>query len=196
MRWSKYYLPTYKETRATRRSRATSSCCGRAHQEPDLGGVFVPARGAARAPKVERIVRDEMNRSGAQEVQMPVLHPGELYEETGRLANFGELLFKLKDRRDRFFALGTDHEEVVTDIARDGIKSYKQLPQNIYQIQTKFRDEFRPRFGVMRRARFMMKDAYSFHATPGVAAGDVRAHGAGVHQHHRTLRVDGRARRG
>jgi prolyl-tRNA synthetase len=96
---------------------------------------------------------------------MPVLHPGELYEETGRLANFGELLFKLHDRRNRFFALGPTHEEVVTDIARDGIKSYKQLPQNIYQIQTKFRDEFRPRFGVMRAREFMMKDAYSFHAT-------------------------------
>jgi prolyl-tRNA synthetase len=96
---------------------------------------------------------------------MPVLHPGELYEETGRLSNFGDLLFKLKDRRARFFALGPTHEEVVTDIARAELRSYRQLPQTLYQIQVKFRDEFRPRFGVMRAREFIMKDAYSFHAS-------------------------------
>jgi prolyl-tRNA synthetase len=97
---------------------------------------------------------------------MPILHPGELYEETGRLANFGPLLFKLNDRRDRVFALGPTHEEVVTDIARANLKSYRQLPQTLYQIQVKFRDEFRPRFGLMRAREFIMKDAYSFHTSP------------------------------
>jgi len=115
--------------------------------------------------KIERIVREEMDRTGAQEIMMPVLHPGELYEETGRLSNFGDLLFKLKDRRSRFFALGPTHEEVVTDIARAELRSYRQLPQTLYQIQVKFRDEFRPRFGVMRAREFIMKDAYSFHAS-------------------------------
>jgi prolyl-tRNA synthetase len=167
MRWSKYYLPTYKETPRDAEIPSHQLMLRAGMIKGLTSGVysFLPA-GLRVLQKVENIVRDEMNRSGAQEVQMPVLHPGELYEETGRLANFGELLFKLNDRRQRFFALGPTHEEVVTDIARDGLKSYKQLPQNIYQIQTKFRDEFRPRFGVMRAREFMMKDAYSFHATP------------------------------
>ncbi|HEX6789811.1 MAG TPA: proline--tRNA ligase [Candidatus Krumholzibacteria bacterium] len=167
MRWSKYYLPTYKETPRDAEIPSHQLMLRAGLIKGLTSGVysFLPA-GLRVLRKVADIVRDEMDRSGAQEVQMPVLHPGELYEETGRLANFGELLFKLNDRRQRFFALGPTHEEVVTDIARDGLKSYKQLPQNIYQIQTKFRDEFRPRFGVMRAREFMMKDAYSFHATP------------------------------
>ena len=167
MRWSKYYLPTYKETPRDAEIPSHQLMLRAGLIKSLTAGVysFLPA-GLRVLRKVGNIVRDEMDRSGAQEVQMPVLHPGELYEETGRLANFGELLFKLNDRRQRFFALGPTHEEVVTDIARDGLKSYKQLPQNIYQIQTKFRDEFRPRFGVMRAREFMMKDAYSFHATP------------------------------
>jgi prolyl-tRNA synthetase len=167
MRWSKYYLPTYKETPRDAEIPSHQLMLRAGLIKSLTSGVysFLPA-GLRVLQKVAHIVRDEMNRAGAQEVQMPVLHPGELYEETGRLANFGELLFKLNDRRQRFFALGPTHEEVVTDIARDGLKSYKQLPQNLYQIQTKFRDEFRPRFGVMRAREFMMKDAYSFHATP------------------------------
>ena len=167
MRWSKYYLPTYKETPRDAEIPSHQLMLRAGLIKGLTSGVysFLPA-GLRVLHKVAHIVRDEMNSAGAQEVMMPVLHPGELYEETGRLANFGELLFKLTDRRQRFFALGPTHEEVVTDIARDGLKSYKQLPQNIYQIQTKFRDEFRPRFGVMRAREFMMKDAYSFHATP------------------------------
>jgi prolyl-tRNA synthetase len=167
MRWSKYYLPTYKETPRDAEIPSHQLMLRAGLIKNLTSGVysFLPA-GLRVLQKVAAIVRDEMNKTGAQEVQMPVLHPGELYEETGRLKNFGELLFKLNDRRNRFFALGPTHEEVVTDIARDGLKSYKQLPQNIYQIQTKFRDEFRPRFGVMRAREFMMKDAYSFHATP------------------------------
>jgi prolyl-tRNA synthetase len=166
MRWSKYYLPTYKETPRDAEIPSHQLMLRAGLIKSLTSGVysFLPA-GLRVLHKVENIVRDEMDKAGAQEVQMPMLHPGELYEETGRLANFGELLFKLTDRRNRFFALGPTHEEVVTDIARDGIKSYKQLPQNIYQIQTKFRDEFRPRFGVMRAREFMMKDSYSFHAT-------------------------------
>jgi prolyl-tRNA synthetase len=167
MRWSKYYLPTYKETPRDAEIPSHQLMLRAGLIKGLTAGVytFLPL-GLRVLRRVAGIVRDEMDRAGAQEVQMPVLHPGELYEETGRLANFGELLFKLRDRRDRFFALGPTHEEVVTDIARDGLKSYRQLPQNIYQIQTKFRDEFRPRFGVMRAREFMMKDAYSFHATP------------------------------
>jgi prolyl-tRNA synthetase len=167
MRWSKYYLPTYKETPRDAEIPSHQLMLRAGLIKCLTAGVytFLPL-GLRVLHRVERVVRDEMNRAGAQEVQMPVLHPGELYEETGRLANFGELLFKLRDRRDRFFALGPTHEEVVTDLARDALKSYRQLPQNLYQIQTKFRDEFRPRFGVMRAREFMMKDAYSFHATP------------------------------
>jgi len=115
--------------------------------------------------KIETIVREEMNRVGCQEILMPILHPDELYEETGRLKNFGPLLFMLRDRRDRRFALGPTHEEVVTEIARGTMRSYRQLPQCLYQMNTKFRDEFRPRFGMMRAREFVMKDAYSFHAT-------------------------------
>jgi prolyl-tRNA synthetase len=116
--------------------------------------------------KIERIVREEMNRIGCQEVLMPILHPAELYEESGRFKHFGPELFKLEDRKKRLFALGPTHEEVITDLARSEIKSYRQLPQCLYQILVKFRDEIRPRFGVMRAREFIMKDAYSFHESP------------------------------
>ncbi len=112
--------------------------------------------------KVESIVREEMDRSGAQEVLMPAVQPGELWEESGRWTEMGPELLRFKDRHDRDFCLGPTHEEVITDIARREIRSYKQLPMNFYQIQTKFRDEVRPRFGVMRSREFIMKDAYSF----------------------------------
>ena len=112
--------------------------------------------------KVESIVREEMDRSGAQEVLMPAVQPGELWEESGRWTEMGPELLRFKDRHERDFCLGPTHEEVITDIARREIRSYKQLPMNFYQIQTKFRDEVRPRFGVMRSREFIMKDAYSF----------------------------------
>ncbi|MCE5182174.1 MAG: proline--tRNA ligase [Betaproteobacteria bacterium] len=114
--------------------------------------------------KVEAIVRDEMNKSGAIELLMPAVVPAELWQETGRWDVFGPQMLKIKDRHDRDFCFGPTHEEVITDIARREIKSYRQLPVNFYQVQTKFRDEIRPRFGVMRAREFMMKDAYSFHA--------------------------------
>ena len=113
--------------------------------------------------KVEAIVRDEMNKAGALELLMPAVQPKELWEETGRWAVFGPQMLKIQDRHEREFCFGPTHEEVITDIARKEIRSYKQLPLNFYQIQTKFRDEIRPRFGVMRAREFMMKDAYSFH---------------------------------
>ncbi|KAA8731864.1 proline--tRNA ligase [Acinetobacter qingfengensis] len=114
--------------------------------------------------KVEAIVREEMNKSGALEVFMPVTQPAALWEESGRYQHYGPELLRFKDRHDNPFVLGPTHEEVITDLARNELKSYKQLPVNFYQIQTKFRDEVRPRFGVMRSREFIMKDAYSFHA--------------------------------
>lgn len=114
--------------------------------------------------KVEAVVREEMNHGGAIELLMPAIQPAELWQETGRWEVFGPQMLKIQDRHDHAFCFGPTHEEVVTDIARREIKSYRQLPVNFYQIQTKFRDEVRPRFGVMRAREFVMKDAYSFHA--------------------------------
>ncbi|WP_027852477.1 proline--tRNA ligase [Marinobacterium litorale] len=114
--------------------------------------------------KVERIVREEMDASGAQEVLMSAIQPAELWQESGRWEQYGPELLRLKDRHDREFCVGPTHEEVITDLIRRELRSYKQLPANFYQIQTKFRDEIRPRFGVMRSREFIMKDAYSFHA--------------------------------
>ncbi|MEY3289063.1 MAG: hypothetical protein RLZZ419_1305 [Pseudomonadota bacterium] len=113
--------------------------------------------------KVEKITRDEMEKVGALEVLMPALQPAELWQETGRWEQYGPELARLKDRHDREFCLGPTHEEIITDLARNELKSYKQLPITYYQVQTKFRDEIRPRFGVMRSREFIMKDAYSFH---------------------------------
>lgn len=115
--------------------------------------------------KVEAVVREEMNRAGAIELLMPSIQPRELWEETGRWEKFGGQLLKIKDRKDADYCYGPTHEEVVTDFARNELSSYRQLPLNLYQIQTKFRDEIRPRFGVMRAREFLMKDAYSFHLT-------------------------------
>src|SRR5829696_7170717 len=113
--------------------------------------------------KVEQIVREEMNRAGALELLMPGVIPAELWRESGRFEQYGPELLRLKDRHERDFCLGPTHEEVITDIARNELKSYRQLPVNFYQVQMKFRDERRPRFGVMRAREFLMKDAYSFH---------------------------------
>ncbi len=115
--------------------------------------------------KVEQIVREEMNKAGAIEVLMPVVQPADLWEESGRWEKFGPELLRIKDRHERPFLLGPTHEEVITELVRKEISSYKQLPVNLYQVQTKFRDEVRPRFGVMRAREFLMKDAYSFHLT-------------------------------
>lgn len=113
--------------------------------------------------KVENIVREEMNHAGAMEILMPAVQPAELWQETDRWEKYGNELLKIKDRHERDFCFGPTHEEVVTHLMRNELNSYKQLPMNVYQIQTKFRDEIRPRFGVMRAREFLMKDAYSFH---------------------------------
>ena len=113
--------------------------------------------------KVETIVREEMDRAGALEVLMPAVQPAELWQESGRWEQYGPELLRLKDRHAREFCFGPTHEEIITDFARRELKSYKQLPVCWYQVQTKFRDEVRPRFGVMRAREFLMKDAYSFH---------------------------------
>ncbi|MBK7136969.1 MAG: proline--tRNA ligase [Rhodocyclales bacterium] len=115
--------------------------------------------------KVENIIREEMNRAGAIELLMPAVIPAELWQETGRWEMYGPELLRLKDRHQRDFVIGPTHEEVITDVARREVKSYRQLPLHLYQIQTKFRDEIRPRFGVMRGREFLMKDGYSFHAS-------------------------------
>lgn len=112
--------------------------------------------------KVERVVREEMDREGAQELRLPIVQPAELWTETGRWAQYGDEMWRLKDRHGRKFCLGPTHEEIITDLVRDEIRSYRQLPVNLYQIQNKYRDEIRPRFGVMRSREFIMKDAYSF----------------------------------
>ena len=116
--------------------------------------------------KIEQIIREEMDNAGAAEVLMPAVQPCELWQESGRWGQFGPELLRFKDRHQRDYCMGPTHEEVITDIARKDLRSYKQLPVNYYQIQTKFRDEVRPRFGVMRSREFIMKDAYSFHISP------------------------------
>lgn len=128
--------------------------------------------------KVETIVREEMDKAGAQEVLMPVVQPAELWEESGRWGKFGPELLRIHDRHEREFCLGPTHEEVITDLVRNEVNSYKQLPCNFYQIQTKFRDERRPRFGIMRSREFLMKDAYSFH----IDDESLKATYAGMHQ--------------
>jgi prolyl-tRNA synthetase len=129
--------------------------------------------------KVERIVREEMDRAGALEVLMPAVQPAELWKESGRWDKYGSLLLRMKDRHDREYCFGPTHEEVITDICRRELRSYRQLPVNYYQVQTKFRDEIRPRFGVMRAREFIMKDAYSFHVNhASLEEGYVRMHDA------------------
>ncbi len=163
MRYSRMLLPTSKETPAE--AEVVS------HQLLVRGGfirkltsgmyTFLPL-GYMALQKVTDIVRQEMNRAGAQEILMPMVQPGDLWQESGRWQKYGPELLRFRDRHDRDYCLGPTHEEVVTDIARREMQSYRQLPVNLYQIQTKFRDEIRPRFGLMRCREFVMKDAYSF----------------------------------
>lgn len=140
------------------------------------GGLytFLPL-GLRALRKVEAIIREEMNRAGAIEILMPALQPADLWEKTGRLATMGPTMFKLKDRQERLMTLGPTHEEVVTDLISREISSYRQLPCTLYQIQTKFRDEIRPRFGLMRAKEFIMKDAYSFDTTIDAADASYQA---------------------
>ena len=166
MRLSKAFLKTYKE--APKEAQIVShQLMLRAFMINQLTrGVYTYLPFGYRVlKKIENITREEMDRAGAQELLMPVLQPASLWEESGRWFAYGPELMRLKDRNEREFSLGPTHEEVITDVVRDSISSYKELPFNVYQIQTKFRDEMRPRFGLMRGREFVMKDGYSFHLT-------------------------------
>ena len=165
MRWSQALIPTQKEspTDAVAASHVLMLRAGMIRQLGAGSYSYLPL-GYRVLSKVTKIVREEMDAAGAQEILMPAVHPVELWEESGRYGNMGGILMELTLGGDRKAVLGPTHEEVVTDIARDLLKSYRQLPINLYQIQTKFRDEPRPRFGVLRTREFLMKDAYSFAA--------------------------------
>lgn len=166
MRFSKYYVKTLKETPKEAEVISHKLLLRSGMIKRLASGVYtyLPL-GLKALKKVETIVREEMDRAGAQEIFMPVLQPAELWQESGRWDVMGPEMMRLLDRHERQFVLGPTHEEVITDIIRNDISSYKALPINLYQIQTKFRDERRPRFGLMRGREFLMKDAYSFHAT-------------------------------
>ncbi len=164
MRASKYLIATLKETPADAEviSHQLMLRAGMIRKLASGLYTWLPL-GLRVLHKVSQIVREEMDRSGAMEVSMPVVQHAELWQESGRWEAMGPELLRFKDRHERDFCLGPTHEEVVTDLVRNEYSSYKQLPANLYQIQTKFRDERRPRFGVMRSREFIMKDAYSFH---------------------------------
>ena len=166
MRTSQYLIPTLKETPADAVVISHQLMLRAGMIRKLAAGMYTWLPLGLRVLRnVENIVREEMDRSGAQEVLMPMVQNAELWQETGRWDQFGPELLRFKDRHQRDFVLGPTHEEVITDMVRNEISSYKQLPLNLYQIQTKFRDETRPRFGVMRGREFLMKDAYSFHTS-------------------------------
>ncbi|MGI2093879.1 proline--tRNA ligase [Shewanella oncorhynchi] len=164
MRVSKYLLSTQKETPANAEVISHQLMLRAGMIRRNASGLYsyLPT-GLRVLRKVEAIVREEMNKAGAIEILMPMVQPADLWVETGRWEKFGPELLRFKDRHNRDFVLGPTHEEVITDLIRKEVSSYKQLPLNLYQIQTKFRDEVRPRFGMMRSREFLMKDAYSFH---------------------------------
>lgn len=164
MRTSQYLLATQKETPAEAEVISHQLMLRAGMVRKLASGLYnwLPT-GLRVVNKVAAIVRDEMNKAGAIEISMPVVQPGDLWEESGRWDDYGPELLRIKDRHNRDFVLGPTHEEVVTNLVKNELSSYKQLPLNLYQIQTKFRDEVRPRFGIMRSREFIMKDAYSFH---------------------------------
>ncbi len=165
MRTSRYFLATLKEAPADAELVSHKLMVRAGLIRRLAGGIYTwMPLGLRVVRKVEAIVREEMNRAGAIELFMPAVQPAELWQESGRWQKYGPELLRLKDRHERDFCIGPTHEEVITDIARREIRSYRQLPVHFYQIQTKFRDEIRPRFGVMRGREFIMKDGYSFHA--------------------------------
>ena len=164
MRWSKILIPTLKEDPADAEVISHKLLVRAGFIRQVSRGVYDYFPLALRViRKIEQIVREEMNRAGAQELLMPITAPAELWQESGRWEMYGKELLRFKDRNERDFCLGPTHEEIVTDLVRRSVRSYRELPFNLYQIQTKFRDEPRPRFGLMRGREFIMKDAYSFH---------------------------------
>jgi prolyl-tRNA synthetase len=163
MRYSQYLLPTLKESPADAEIISHQLMMRAGMIRKVAAGIYNYMPFGLRAiRKVEQIVREEMDRAGAVECLMPMANPAELWQESGRWEKYGKELLRFKDRKETEFCMGPTHEEVVTDIVRNVVKSYRQLPLNLYQIQTKFRDEIRPRFGLMRGREFIMKDAYSF----------------------------------
>ncbi|HEY1098269.1 MAG TPA: proline--tRNA ligase, partial [Myxococcota bacterium] len=164
MRYSKLLIPTVKETPADAVVVSHRLMLRAGMIRKLSAGIYTYLPIANRVfTKVANIVREELNRAGAQELTMPAVQPAELWQESGRWEQYGPELLRFKDRKGSDFVIGPTHEEVITALVRDEVKSYKQLPVNLYQIQTKFRDEVRPRFGLMRGREFVMKDAYSFH---------------------------------
>src|SRR5438874_2586994 len=166
MRWSQTLIPTLKETPAEAEIISHKLLLRAGLIRKLTGGlyIFLPL-GVRALRKVEQIVREEMNRAGALEVLMPALQPPEIWQQSGRYETAKDVLFKVRDRAKKEWVLGPTHEEVITTVVASEINSYRQMPKNFYQIQTKFRDEIRPRFGLMRAKEFIMKDAYSFDAT-------------------------------
>jgi len=166
MRASQYLISTLKETPSDAEVVSAQLMLRAGMLRKLASGLFtILPLGLRVLRKAEKVVREEMDRAGALEVLMPVVQPAELWQESGRWDQFGPELLRIQDRHNRDFCLGPTHEEVITDLIRKEIQSYKQLPANFYQLQTKFRDEVRPRFGAMRAREFLMKDAYSFHTT-------------------------------
>src|SRR5512138_913821 len=163
MRYTEYFIPTVKETPADAEVVSHQLMLRAGMVRKVAAGIYnyLPL-GLRSIRKVEQIVREEMNRAGAIEILMPMVTPAELWQESKRWEQYGKELLRLKDRKDNEFCLGPTHEEVVTDIVRSTVRSYRQMPLNLYQIQGKFRDEIRPRFGLMRGREFIMMDAYSF----------------------------------
>ncbi len=163
MRWSESYIPTLKESPADAEVISHKLLVRAGMVRKLTSGIYVYLPLGLRAlEKVSRIVREEMNAAGFQELLMPMVQPADLWKETGRWEFYGKELLRFRDRNEREYCLGPTHEEVITDLVRGEVKSYRQLPVRLYQIQTKFRDEIRPRFGLMRGREFVMKDAYSF----------------------------------
>jgi len=167
MKQSNAFIPTLREVPADAEIKSHQLLLRAGFIRQSASGVYSYLPLAKRVlQKVETIIREEMERAGAVELLMPALQPAELWQESGRWDVYGPELMRLKDRHERDFALGATHEELITSLVRDEVKSYKKLPLTLYQIQTKFRDEKRPRFGLLRGREFIMKDAYSFHASP------------------------------
>jgi prolyl-tRNA synthetase len=168
VRFSQLFIPTLKETPAEAEVASHQLMVRSGMIRKVAAGIYsLLPLGLRVMRNVERIVREELDRAGAQEVELPVVIPAELWKESGRWDAYGKELLRIKDRHERFFCLGPTHEEVITDIVRREVRSYRELPLNLYQIHTKFRDEIRPRFGLMRGREFAMMDAYSFHADEG-----------------------------
>jgi prolyl-tRNA synthetase len=166
MKQSMTLIPTLREVPSDAEIKSHQLLLRAGYIRQNTSGVYSYMPLAKRAlQKVEKIIREEMDNAGGVELLMPALQQAELWQESGRWYTYGPELMRLKDRHERDFALGATHEEVITSLVRDEVKSYKRLPLTLYQIQTKFRDEKRPRFGLLRGREFIMKDAYSFHSS-------------------------------